>query len=404
MPVMKFFILCVTLLLGLVQVGYALPPLQLYVEITPENGVLKPTPGEYSGPVVITKPITIDGQGEVIVDGGAMDTVISIRSDNVVLRGLQIKGSGESFDKVDAGILLEADNALIENNVLEDVLFGIHLKGANDSIVRGNTISSRPVEPSMRGEGIRLWNSYDNLVEANVITSVRDVFITNSSNNRLRNNKISKSRVGIQLVFAHENEITGNEISDNGTGILLFYSNDLLINKNRISHLRSFSGAALAFKESSGVMVTDNEILHCAVGVTANSPVHKENILRLINNRFAYNDVALYFYGEKGGHIVKNNRFEQNLTDVRVSAVSTALGNVWKENYWDTYRGFDLNNDGIGDTPHEQYIYSDRIWMDRPMTQYFRGSPVMEFLDFVERLSSFSEPQMILSDPAPKID
>ena len=183
----------------------------------------------------------------------------------------------------------------------------------------------------------------------------------------------------------------------------MFYSNDLLIKNNTISHLRSFSGAALAFKESNGVQVTENQILHCAVGVTANSPVHAENILTLINNRFAYNDVALYFYGEKGGHVIRGNRFEQNLTDVRVSAVSTALGNIWQENYWDRYRGFDMDNDGIGDMPHEQFIYSDRIWMDRPMTQFFRGSPVMEFIDFVERLSSFSPPQMVLRDATPRV-
>lgn len=248
-----------------------------------------------------------------------------------------------------------------------------------------------------------MWNSFDNLIEGNEFEAVRDVFITNSSNNKLQYNHISKSQVGFQLVFSHENELIGNTITNNSTGILLVYSNDLLIKENRISHLRSFSGAALAFKESNGVVVSDNEILHCAVGVTANAPVHPENILSLINNHFAYNDVALYFYGAKGGHIIEGNRFEQNIIDVRVSDVYTGLGNMWRKNYWDSYRGFDLNKDGIGDTAHEDYIYSDRIWMDRPMTQFFRGSLAMEFIDFVERLTSFSDPKMILRDAEPGI-
>lgn len=383
--------------------AFGLPPLQLYVELTPEGGVLHPPPGRYAGPVVITKPITIEGQGKVIVDGEGEGTVLTIKSNGSVIRGLHLTGSGDSFDQVDAGILVEADHVLVENNKLENVLFGIHLRGANENIIRGNYVSSKPNEISMRGEGLRMWNGYDNLIEYNNFENVRDIFITNSSNNRLQGNRISNSRVGIQLVFAHENEIIGNVINRNRTGILLFYSNDLLIHKNRISHLRSFAGAALAFKESSGVVVRDNEILHCAVGVTANAPVHPENILSLLNNRFAYNDVALYFYGEKGGHIIQENRFEQNLLDVRVSAPTTALNNVWKNNQWDLYEGFDNNNDGIGDTPYEQYIYSDRIWMDRPMTQFFRGSPMMEVLDFVERLTSFSEPRMVLRDPSPKL-
>ncbi|HEY9051245.1 MAG TPA: NosD domain-containing protein, partial [Gammaproteobacteria bacterium] len=330
-------------------------------------------------------------------------TVLTIRANNSVLRGLHITGSGDSHDQVDAGILLEADHALIENNKIDNVLFGIHVSDANENVIRGNYISSKPNdEISMRGEGLRMWNGFDNVIEYNNFENVRDLFITNSSNNRLQGNRISNSRVGIQLVFAHENEIIGNVINRNRTGILLFYSNDLLIQKNRISHLRSFAGAALAFKESSGVVVRDNEILHSAVGVTANAPVHPENILSLFNNRFAYNDVALYFYGEKGGHIIQGNRFEQNILDVRVSAPTTALANIWKENYWDLYEGFDINQDGIGDTPYEQYIYSDRIWMDRPMTQFFRGSPLMEAIDFIERLTTFSEPRMVLRDPSPK--
>ena len=387
-------------------VAYALPPLQLYIELTAENGVLKLPAGHYAGPAVITKPITIEAEpgAEVIIDGEGNATVISIQSDNVVIRGLHITGSGDSFDGVDAGILLEADKVIIENNTIDNVLFGINLKSANENIVRNNVISSMPVKTAMRGDGVRLWNSHDNLIESNKIERVRDVYITNSSDNRFINNHISQSKIGFQLVFSHENEISGNTITDNGTGILLFYSNNLLIKENRISHLRNFSGTALAFKESNGVVVRDNEILHCSNGLTANSPVHPENILNLINNQFTYNDVALYFYGEKGGHIIEGNRFEQNIVDVRVSAVATTSGNIWKNNYWDTYRGFDLNYDGIGDTPYELYLYSDRIWMDRPGTQFFRGSPAMEFIDFVERLTSYSKPNLVLKDAQPKVN
>ena len=41
--------------------AFAHPPLQLFVDLTPEHGVLRPLPGTYSGPVVITRPITLDG-------------------------------------------------------------------------------------------------------------------------------------------------------------------------------------------------------------------------------------------------------------------------------------------------------------------------------------------------------
>lgn len=113
------------------------------------------------------------------------------------------------------------------------------------------------------------------------------------------------------------------------------------------------------------------------------------------------NDVAMYFYGEKGGHVIRGNRFESNLLTVAVSAPTSALANDWKGNYWDDYEGFDRDADGIGDTPHNIYLYSDRLWMERPMTQFFRVSPTLELIDFIERLAPFSKPDLILRDPVP---
>ncbi len=232
---------------------------------------------------------------------------------------------------------------------------------------------------------------------------MRDVFITNSAENRLLGNHIRHSPVGMELIFSPENEIIDNTIVENDTGILIFYSDDLVIRDNLISHSRSFSGSALAFKESSGVVMSDNHILHCAVGVTANAPLHPENVMTLRGNRFSYNDTALYFYGEKGGHIVQGNRFEQNLTDIRVSAPSAGLHNDWEGNHWDRYQGFDMDGDGVGDFPYELHLYSDRLWMDRPMTQFFRGSPLAGVIDFMERLAPFSPPWTLLRDPAPRV-
>jgi nitrous oxidase accessory protein len=57
--------------------------------------------------------------------------------------------------------------------------------------------------------------------------------------------------------------------------------------------------------------------------------------------------------------------------------------------------------DGVGDRPYELYSYADRIWMDVPYAQFFKGSPVLEVLDFLERLAPFTDPDMILRDEKP---
>ena len=75
----------------------------------------------------------------------------------------------------------------------------------------------------------------------------------------------------------------------------------------------------------------------------------------------------------------------------------------WYGIVWDDYQGFDRNRDGVGDTPHEIYAYADRIWMATPEAKFFRSSPVLELLDFLERLAPFSHPTLVLRDSAPRM-
>jgi len=380
---------------------FALPPMQLYVELTPEGGVLRPEPGRYSGPVVLSRAITIDGQGKVIIDAEGNGSVLTIEANDITIRGLKLVNSGGSFDQANAGITLKADKSLIENNIIDNTLFGINLLGGNDNIIRNNKISSIETTPSLRGDGLRMWNSHDNLIENNTFDKVKDIYVTNSLTNRFINNHISQSRIGFELIFSHENEIIDNTIEHNSTGMILIYSNDVIVKGNSIKHLRSHAGSALAFKETYNVQVLNNKILHCAIGLSANAPLDPENVILLKNNDFIYNDIGLYFYGERGGHLVHNNRFEANLLDIQASVPSASFYNDWQGNYWDTYEGFDNNLDGLGDTPFELYSWSDRLWIDMPMTRFFRGSPMMEAIDFIERFTSFSEPVLMLRDNKP---
>ena len=389
------------LLLLLLQPALALPPLQLYVEITPEGGTLTPPPGEYSGPVIIRKRITLDGKGKVRVNGGGSGTVITVEADQAVVKGLDIFNSGESHDKVDAGILVKANDTVIQENNISGTLFGIHLNNAHGNQVIGNRISSRGDDVTLRGDGIRLWYSHENLIQANHIKNSRDIVISNSRENRIIGNQMRHSRISMELVFSPENEIRGNVFEDNYNGVTVIYSDDLVIADNRMLDMRKITGFGISVKESYQIKITDNEIAHCAIGLLATSPLEAENILTIENNLFTFNDVATYFYGERGGHKLHYNRFIDNFVDVMGSTTATSRLNHWENNYWDNYQGFDQNHDGIGDQPHRVFLYADRIWMDRSMARFYRGSPALSLIDFVERLVPSSEPDLMYTDPAP---
>ncbi|MGE5026933.1 MAG: nitrous oxide reductase family maturation protein NosD [Betaproteobacteria bacterium] len=380
----------------------AYPSFQALIDATPSGGTLRPKPGTYAGPAVIARPIVIDGGGRVTVDGGGTGSVLLVNTSGAVVRGLRLTHTGSSHDRVDAGIALTGNDNRIEDNAIDDALFGISLKQANRNILRRNRIRSKPAELALRGESVRLWYSMDNLVEGNDIDWARDLVLMNSPRNRVVGNVIRNSRYGIHLIFSPDSVMERNTLEHNATGIIVLNSDRVKVRRNRIFHSLGVSGAGLAFKKSAEGLAEGNEIVHCAIGVLADSPIEQEERIFLLGNRIAHNATGIHFTGERGGHVLHGNSFEKNLMQVAMMFGSGDAGkNDWRGNYWDDYEGFYLNLDGIGDTPHELYIYADRIWLETPQARFFRNSPVLELLDFLERLAPFSAPDMILRDPAP---
>jgi nitrous oxidase accessory protein len=378
-------------------------PLQALIDATPAGGILRPPPGSYAGPAVISRPITLEGGGKVAVDGVGRGTVLVLRTSGATVRGLRLVGSGDSHDSVDAGLLVEGDDNLIEGNVIDGVLFGIHVKQGNRNRILANRVTGRPAPRGSRGDGLRMWNSRHNLIEGNRFERVRDLTFANSPDNRIVANRLRDGRYGMHFVFSPRAIVERNHLSDTDTGIAVLYSPGLSVRGNTVAHALDGGGAGLAFKESGDALVEGNDVLHCAAGLQANAPLNDAAVLTVRGNRFAHNLIGMYFYGEKGGHRILDNRFENNLTQVAVSAAGTAAANLWHGNRWSDYQGFDRDGDGIGDTPHELWLYADRIWMETPKAMFFRNSPVLELVDFLERLAPFSSPALILRDPAPRM-
>lgn len=395
--------LCLLAGLALPALAAAPLPLQPLIDAAPSGATLRLAPGAYAGPVHISRPLTLDGGRQAVIVGNGRGTVLSVAANGVTLRGLRLTGSGELHDHVDAGILLEGDDHRVEDNQLDDVLFGIHLKQVRRSRIAGNRITGKDLAPAMRGDALRVWYSQHNVIEGNHFTRARDLTFANSADNRIVGNQFSDGRYGMHIIFSPRLLVANNRLTATGTGIVVLYSPGLVLRGNHVAHALTDGGGGIVFKESDDALVEHNEVLHCSVGLRVDAPPQSFGALTVRHNRFAHNIVGMFFYGEEGGHRIHDNRFENNLNTVAISAPGAGSANLWRANFWDDYRGFDRNRDGVGDTPHEIRLYADRIWMETPMTTFFRNSPVLEILDFLERLAPFSSPHLVLRDPAPRM-
>ena len=385
---------------------HGLKPFQDLVDKAAAGSILKPPPGMYSGPVVINKPLIIEGAGKVTIDAGDRGTVMVLNASESVIRGVHLTGSGDSHDTDDSCLDVRGHRNTIENVEIDNCLFGLDLKQSNNNIIRGNSIRSKDRELGVRGDGLRLWYSNDNLIEKNQVIDSRDMVAWYSHKNIFRDNLGRRSRYSIHFMFANDNIVERNAFYDNAVGVYFMYTEGGLVRDNIISHATGATGMGIGFKEASGTVIENNEIIYCGIGIGSDlSPFQPDSTIEIRGNRFAYNGTGILFNSETGGNNMIDNLFEGNLTQVAYGGHgdnNNSPKNVWSGNYWDDYQGFDRNADGIGDKTHELYAYADQIWMEMPVARFFRSSPVMELLDFLERLAPFSTPDLILRDEKPR--
>jgi nitrous oxidase accessory protein len=382
---------------------YAAPTLQQMIDNTEEGEVLIPPPGTYKEHIILDKPISIDGKGKVVIDGGGVGTILIIDTDGANVSGLTLMNSGILHNDVDAGIHVRGKFNVIRDNLILDCLFGVDLSKSDNNIVKRNQFTSKERSLGLRGDAVRLWYSFENEITDNQISNSRDFVIWYSARNVIARNDIRNGRYGLHFMYAKHNLVEDNNIYKNSVGIFLMYSDDVVIRHNKIYHALGAAGMGIGMKESSNIDVIDNEILYSSLGLYMDvSPFQPDTTNRVYRNTFAFNRIGLQFHNDWHGNLLKDNVFRDNIRQVSVDGFAGATHNEWEGNYWDDYEGFDKDNDGIGDRPYEPRVYSDRLWMDVPDAAFFLGTPLLSLIDFLEKLAPFSDPLIMLKDEKPR--
>jgi nitrous oxidase accessory protein len=399
----KWFSLPLAFSVLLVAFNASAQTLQEMVDATPRGGTLTPPAGRYSGPVMVEKPITIDGRNGVTIDAGGRGSVVYLDTDGATLQNLHLTNSGYSHNDVDAGVQVKGDFNVVKDNTIDECLFGVDLAQSKNNIIRRNRISSKSDrELGMQGDSVRLWYSFDNQITENTIRGARDMVVWYSSDNVIARNVSSGGRYALHFMYSQGNLVEENRYTENSVGIFLMYSDGAVIRNNYMAHSQGTTGMGIGLKETSNVKIVNNQILYNATGIYSDvSPYQPDTTNLMENNLVAFNGVGILFHTPWWGNVARNNTFKDNITQVVVDGNGGATRNVWEGNHWDDYEGFDRDHDGLGDTPYELYAYADRIWMDRPDARFFMGTPLLVALDFLEQLAPFSEPTLLLRDETP---
>jgi len=379
--------------------------LQDAINNAPEGSILKLPAGVYKGNITINKPLTIIGiEDGVVIDGGGVGTVIKAKGSYITLKNLKIINSGNLHHQLDAGITLtDGKQCEISNCIIEDCLFGIDVQMVSNSIISNNQITSKNVDLGLRGDGLRLWYSNDNIIKKNSLIKSRDMVVWYSHGNIIEENYGEYCRYSLHFMYAGKNHVRNNRYKFNSVGIFFMYSKDTIATGNIIKSSLGATGMGMGLKDVSNFTIKDNTVIYCAQGLYIDrSPFEPDSKNWIEGNKILYNSEALHFHSLSENNVIKQNVIMGNIEDiVNDSRGSKTNENEIVGNYWDNYEGFDKNGDNIGDTPHKVYQYADQLWVYNPNVKFFYGSPVISLLNFLAKLAPFSKPLFLMEDKKP---
>lgn len=342
-------------------------------------------PGEFVENIVIETPITLTGEGRPHVRGDYEGVVVHVKAPGTIIRGLRISEAGTRLIEDMACILVEADDVVIEDNLIDEPLHGIYVKGGNRTGIFRNRIEGRlDLIEEDRGNGIHLWNSRDNHLEGNEILNVRDgIYFSFADSTRVVENHIHGVRYGLHYMYSNHNRFEDNLFENSVAGAALMYSNDIRFLRNVFARCRGFRAYGILYQSMEDTTAEGNLILDNSRGIFLNNV--SGNVLR--RNDIVDNDLAIQLNGDGGNNVIAGNNFINNLSelllDVGVSEIQ------WEDdkggNYWTGYAGYDLDGDGIGDRPHTIQNVFQVLESDYPEVRFYLFSLAAEILEMAER-------------------
>lgn len=364
--------------------------------------------GSYPAPLVIDKTVSLIGVNRPVIDGQGKGSLVLINAPDVTFSGFTVRSSGASLTHEDTGIVIQAAGVTVADNLLDDVLFGIYFANAADGLAQNNIIRGKPLDESMRGDGIRVWYSNDVQLIGNEITTGRDTLIWYADNITIRDNHIHDNRYGLHFMYNENAVVENNTVENNAVGAYMMYSAGLVMTGNQFIHNRGASGYGIAFKDMDHARVTHNTFVGNVSAVYLdNSPSLYDEYNTFSGNFLAYNDIGLTALPSVERNIFQNNVFLENYQQVSVQGRGDLLGNHWDKdgvgNYWSNYVGYDRAGDGVGDMPYRSEKLFESLADNYPVLRLFAYSPTTQALDFAASAFPSLRPDPKLIDTAPRM-
>ena len=349
--------------------------------------VIRVRGGVYREDLVLDKRVALVGEGSPTLFGTGLGTVVTILAAGCELSGFVIEGSGTGqTNEMDAAVQVRSNGNRIVDNRMRRVFYGVVVADARHNEIADNEIVGlRDLPYGRRGDGIYLYRAPENFVARNRVSGERDaIYFQYAPRGRAVDNLVADSRYALHDMFSDDVVIARNTFADSAVGANIMNSRRIRVEGNRILRNRGVPGIGLTLKDCDDSTVRENDIIGNARGLLLDG----SSANAFIGNRFDSNDTAVSLFSSAERNAFGGNQFVGNWSDVVRSGRDSAT--QWtidgRGNYWERYRGFDFDGDGLGDGPHPMLGAFERLEGANPIARIFLRSPAAAGLELAARL------------------
>lgn len=333
--------------------------------------------------ISIDKPIVIIGVGRPILDGEKKYEIISIKANNVTLKGFKLIRCGHSdLDDLSGIKIYNAAHVNIQDNVLDDTFFGIYAQFARKCTVQNNRLKAYGKSETQIGNGIHCWKSDSMLIIGNYITGHRDgIYFEFVTNSLIQNNQsISNVRYGLHFMFSHNDSYVSNTFRGNGAGVAVMYTKGIEMYSNTFENNWGDAAYGILLKDISDSHISGNVFRSNTTGIYMES----SNRIKMERNLFVNNGWAIKIQASCENNSITHSNFLGNTFDI--STNSSLVLNTFNYNYWDKFEGYDLNKDKIGDVPYRPVSVYSMIVENNPSAMMLFRSFIVTLIDKTEKI------------------
>lgn len=350
--------------------------------------------------ILLDKPLTLIGKDRPIINGQFKGSILKIQADSITIKGFRLANVPFKATEEQAAILLDKSKKfLIEDNIMDQVCFGVLLRKGRDGIIKNNKISSNATQQYNSGNAIHLWSCKNIKIIGNEAANCRDgIYIQFSSKSYIEGNYCYKNlRYGLHFMFSDDNEYYRNKFSENGAGAAVMFSKRVKMVGNTFQDNWGPSSYGLLLKELYDSELVGNTFYRNTIGING------ENCTRMKynENNFTENGWGIRIRGGCYQNDFWDNNFFNNTFDVAYD--NNVNDNKFRSNYWSDYTGYDLNKDGVGDVPYRPVKLFSYISNRTPESIVLLRSLFIDIMNFSEKVAPVFTPENLI-DETPRME